>query len=33
MDVTSILIKLDSPILLDKFPMKARGLLARLKCI
>ncbi len=33
MDGTSILIKLNLPILLDKFPMKAMGLPARLKWI
>ncbi len=33
MDVTLILIKLNLPILLDVFPMKAIGLPARLKWI
>ncbi len=33
MDVTSILIRLNLPILLDEFPMKAMGLPPRLKWI
>ncbi len=33
MDVTSILIRLNLPILLDEFPMKAMGSPARLKWI